>query len=187
LFARMLAHRKIRVLLGCDYREVRALVRPRRATLFSGPVDEYFGHALGRLPYRSLRFEFVAYRGPFVQPCVQINYPNDHACTRSVEIKHVTRQCHPNTVVSYETPSAVGEPYYPVPTAASKELARRYADMAEAETHRRHVYFCGRLAQYRYFNTDEVVREALRCFERMKDESGTAAAPSASSPARASA
>lgn len=187
LFARMLDHRKIRVLLGCDFREVRALVRPRRATLYTGPLDEYFGHALGRLPYRSLHFDFVAYPSEFVQPCVQINYPNDHAWTRSVEIKHVTGQRHPHTVVSYETPRAEGEPYYPVPTAASKDLARRYVALAEEETVRRRVYFCGRLAQYRYFNTDEVVQEALRCFARIKDECRGQAAPSAWSPARASA
>ncbi|MBY0515184.1 MAG: NAD(P)-binding protein [Gemmataceae bacterium] len=168
LFARMLRHRKIRVLLDCPFEDVRALVRPRRATVYTGPVDAYFGHRLGRLPYRSLRFEFVEHAAEFVQPCVQINYPNEHAHTRSVEIKHVTGQRHPATVVSYETPAATGEPFYPVPRAESAALYARYKALADAETARRRVFFCGRLAQYRYFNTDEAIQEALTCFDRIR-------------------
>ncbi len=177
LFRRMLRHRKIRVLLECDFREVRRLIRPRRATVYTGPIDEYFDHR--RLPYRSLRFEHVARPGPFVQPCVQINYPNDCAYTRSVEIKHVTGQEHPETVVSYETPAVAGEPYYPVPAPANTALYRRYQQLAEEETRRQGVYFCGRLAQYRYFNTDEVIGEALKCFEEIHRQHPAAARPSA--------
>ena len=182
LFARMLRHRKIRVLLDCDFREVRPLVVPRHATVYTGPVDEYFDHRLGRLPYRSLRFEHVASRAEFVQPCVQINYPNDSPWTRSVEIKHVTGQRHPMTVVSWETPQATGEPYYPVPAPANTALYRHYEQLAEEETARRQVYFCGRLAQYRYFNTDEVIGEALKCFERIRRDIPVAGRRSAWSP-----
>jgi UDP-galactopyranose mutase len=182
LFSRMTRHRKIRVLLDCDYREVRNLFRPRRATVYTGPIDEYFEHRLGRLPYRSLHFTHVATRAEFVQPCVQINYPNDSPWTRSVEIKHVTGQRHPMTVVSWETPQAIGEPYYPVPAPANTALYRRYEELAAAETARRQVYFCGRLAQYRYFNTDEVIGEALKCFERIRREIAAAGRRSASSP-----
>ena len=173
LFRAMLKHRRIRVLLGCKYDEVRTLIRPRRATVFTGPIDEYFGHRLGRLPYRSLRFDFVAKPVEFAQPCVQVNYPNDFAYTRSVEIKHVTGQRHPHTVVSYETPTATGEPFYPVPRVENRALYQRYAALAEHERVRNGVYFCGRLAQYRYFNTDEVIQEALRCFDRIRAERGS--------------
>jgi len=168
LFGRMLQHRKIRVLLDCPFEEVRHLVAPRRATVYAGAVDEYFGCRLGKLPYRSLKFEWVAYGAARKQPCVQINYPNDFIYTRSVESKHVTGQAHPETVVSYETPSATGEPYYPVPAPHSSALYQQYRALAEQETRRRRVYFCGRLAQYRYFNTDEVILEALKCFEEIR-------------------
>jgi UDP-galactopyranose mutase len=181
LFARMLHHRHIRVLLDCDFREVRGLIRPRQATVYTGPIDEYFDHRLGRLPYRSLRFDFRAVDTPFVQPCVQINYPDASPHTRSVEIKHVTGQRHPGTVVSYETPTDEGEPYYPVPTPAAAELYRRYERLAEAETALRRVYFCGRLARYRYVNTDEVILEALECFQTIQRRLSPTAAPPASS------
>jgi UDP-galactopyranose mutase len=180
MFNRMLRHQKIRVLLDCDFSEVRELVRPRRATVYTGPIDDYFQCRFGKLQYRSLNFEFVARPVEYSQPCVQINYPNEFAYTRSVEIKHVTGQCHPQTVISYETPSAIGEPYYPVPRPESKRLYARYKDLADEETARRRVFFCGRLAQYRYFNTDEVILEALKCFHEIRQT--CASAPSASSP-----
>ena len=168
LFARMVRHRKIRVLLDTDFGEIQRLVQPRRATVYSGPIDACFNHCFGRLPYRSLQFDFVPKRVEFAQPCVQINYPNDHVWTRSVEIKHVTRQRHPHTVVCYDTPQASGEPYYPVPALENQQLYERYRQRAEQATKQDRVYFCGRLAQYRYFNTDEVILEALQCFERIR-------------------
>jgi UDP-galactopyranose mutase len=171
LFARMLSHPKIRVMLNTPFSEVRARVRPRRATVYCGPIDEYFDNRLGRLPYRSLRFEFTPHQVEWRQPCVQLNYPNDFAYTRSVEIKHVTGQKHAETVVSYETPAAEGEPFYPVPRKESAALYSRYRELAEAETARHRVHFCGRLAQYRYFNTDEVIQEALVCFQTIKTRS----------------
>jgi UDP-galactopyranose mutase len=182
LFRRMVRYPNVRLLLDCPFSEVRRLIAPRRATLYTGPIDEYFGHRLGRLPYRSLKFEWVTHKAGLVQPCVQINHPNEHAYTRSVEIKHVTGQRHPETVVSYETPCAGGEPYYPVPAPAATALYRRYQELALEETRRRRVYFCGRLAQYRYFNTDEVILEALKCFDAIRRRTAPAARPSALSP-----
>ncbi len=178
LFARMLKHRKIRLLLDCPFEDVRELIQPRHATVYTGPIDAYFGCSLGKLPYRSLAFEFVQHDAEYVQPCVQINYPNEFPYTRSVEIKHVTGQRHARTVVSYETPAATGEPYYPIPRPVNTALYRRYKELADEETARRRVYFCGRLAQYRYFNTDEVILEALKCFDEIRQSCGSGAAAS---------
>jgi UDP-galactopyranose mutase len=182
LFSKMVRHPKIRVLLDCPFQEVRHLIVPRQATVYTGPIDEYFACRLGKLPYRSLRFEFVPYRTRYRQPCVQINYPNEHDYTRSVEIKHVTSQDHPDTVVSYERSSASGEPFYPIPRAENSALYQRYKVLAKEETGRRKVFFCGRLAQYRYFNTDEVILEALKCFADIHKTCLPGRDPSASSP-----
>ena len=183
LFSKMLRHRKIRVLLDCPFEEVRELIRPRRATVYTGPIDAYFNNCFGKLPYRSLNFEFVPHRVEYAQPCVQINYPNEHEYTRSVEIKHVTSQWHAETVISYETPSATGDPFYPIPRAPNRLLYDRYRILAERERVERSVYFCGRLAQYRYFNTDRVVQEALECFQQIQMEcTRRAARPASLSP-----
>jgi UDP-galactopyranose mutase len=171
MFGKMIDHPRIRVLLNADFREVQSCVTPRQATVTSGPVDEYFDYRFGKLPYRSLRFEMVSYHEEYKQPCVQINFPNDFGYTRSVETKHITGQKHPETVITYETPEAVGDRYYPIPRPENAALYQKYQALAEEETRRSRVHFCGRLAQYRYLNTDEVIAEALRCFEQIRVDS----------------
>jgi UDP-galactopyranose mutase len=179
MFGKMLQNRRIRLLLNCEFRAIRRRIRPRQATVYCGPIDEYFDCRYGKLPYRSLQFEYVEHETEYKQPCVQINYPNEHAFTRAVEIKHATGQKHPRTVISYETPTSIGDPYYPVPALGNATLYKRYQELAEEETRRRRVYFCGRLAQYRYFNTDEVILEALRCFKAIQARCARPRAPSA--------
>jgi UDP-galactopyranose mutase len=163
LFQRMIQNPRITLQLQTDFNLYRTARVP--VTVYTGPIDAYFHHCYGRLPYRSLTFDHVPISRPYAQPYVQINYPTlDIPFTRSVEIKHITRQVHPETVVTFETPASTGEPYYPIPTSANQSLYHRYNALALRETQQRGVYFCGRLAQYRYFNTDEVIREALTCF-----------------------
>ena len=174
MFRRMLDHPAITVRTGADFFECRQEVSPAIATLYTGPVDAYFKGCYGPLPWRSLDFEFRTYDQEFVQPCASINYPNEHAYTRSVEIKHATRQVHPRTVISYETPRATGDPYYPMPMPKSAALYRRYAELAADETRAKRVHFAGRLATYRYLNTDEAIESAFEVFERIKVEAAMA-------------
>lgn len=168
LFANMLDHPRIDVQLGVDFRDVRRAVQPRRATVYSGPIDEYFDYRHGPLPYRSLSFEARTYDEEYRQPCVQINYSDESDYTRSVEYKHVTGQKHPKTVVVFERSSAEGEPFYPIPREENHLLCEKYRRLALVETRQRRVYFCGRLATYRYLNTDEVIASALSTFHRIR-------------------
>jgi len=91
MFERMLADPKIEVRLKTDYREARSQVRYKRL-IYTGPLDEYFDHCFGPLPYRSLRFEAETLEQEFFQPAMQVNYPNDYDFTRIIEIKHATGQ-----------------------------------------------------------------------------------------------
>ncbi len=168
MFGKMINQDGIEVRLGIDYKDLRGEIRPRKATLYTGPVDEYFGFKLGKLPWRSLDFQFTEHEREFFQECVQINYPNDHDYTRTVEIKHVTQQKHPHTVVSYEFPKSTGDPYYPIPAPENRSLYERYRVLAEEETSKNRVYFAGRLAEYTYINTDEAIEKALAVFERIR-------------------
>lgn len=170
MFARMIDHPNITLQLETDFNTLKDTLKPGIATVYTGPVDEYFSHRLGKLPWRSLEFEFKEEKQEHVQPCVQINYPNDHEYTRTVEIKHVTGQQHPHTVISYEYPRAEGDPYYPIPMDANAQLYERYRELAEQETKDNNVYFCGRLAEYRYYNTDEVMERALNTFNIIKEK-----------------
>jgi UDP-galactopyranose mutase len=163
LFERMLDHRNIKVLLNCDWREIRNVI-PHREVIYTGPVDEYFDCRFGKLPYRSLEFRFETLETKFHQPVAVINYPNDYAYTRVTEFKHLTGQDHPKTTLVYEYPRAEGDPYYPVPRAENAELYARYKALADATPG---VHFVGRLATYKYYNMDQVVAQALATFERM--------------------
>jgi UDP-galactopyranose mutase len=165
LFDKMTDHPLIERRLNTNFQE---LAEKAPIVIYTGPIDEYFGFCYGKLAWRSLEFEFKEYPQEFVQPNVQINYPNEHGYTRTVEIKHVTRQQHPHTVISYEYPKAEGDPYYPIPTDENHQLYEKYRLLAEKETAEKNVYFCGRLAEYKYFNTDEVIENALRTFDLLK-------------------
>lgn len=170
LFAKMIDHPGIHVLLNTDFKEIAKAITPSRATVYTGPVDHYFDYRFGALPWRSLVFDWKTYDQEYVQPCVQINYPNDGTYTRSVEIKHVTRQVHPKTVVSYEYSRSEGDPYYPVPARENKALYAQYKELADAERRNNRVYFSGRLAKYLYLNTDEAIEGALKEFDQIKKE-----------------
>lgn len=127
--------------------------------IYTGPIDEYFGYCYGKLPYRSLRFEHEYHAGAATyQPTGTVNYPNDEAFTRITEFKYITGQQHAGTSIVREYPQAEGEPYYPIPRKDNESLYQRYKALAAAETR---TGFVGRLAQYRYYNMDQVVGAAL--------------------------
>jgi UDP-galactopyranose mutase len=164
MFTKMISHPKIRVRLSTGFEEVRSTLRPRIATVYTGPIDSYFGYIFGRLPWRSLEFDFKVFNKQTVQPCVQINYPSEYDYTRSAEIKHITRQQIDRTVVSYEYSKSHGDPYYPVPAAENRILYQQYEELAREEQKKNRVFFSGRLARYTYINTDEAVQMALDTF-----------------------
>lgn len=168
MFARMISHPNIEVRLDFDYLANKDNLRPRVATVYTGPIDAYFGYCHGRLDWRSLNFVNKHHKEQFIQPCVQINYPGSEPYTRSVEIKHVTGQKIRGTTVVYEYPSDTGEPYYPVPSAENKSMYLQYKALSERESKENSVYFVGRLAQYTYINTDEAIEMAIAAFESIR-------------------
>jgi UDP-galactopyranose mutase len=170
MFERMLDHPNIKIMLATDYSEVRDVI-PHRCVIFTGPVDEFYGYRFGRLPYRSLRFEHVTLDKAWHQPVGVINYPQTEDYTRVTEYKHLTGQEHPRTALTYEFPSATGDPYYPIPREENAELYRKYEALARAE---QNVWFVGRLATYRYYNMDQVVGQALATFRRIQETLGRA-------------
>ena len=164
LFARMLSHARIRTLLGTSFEEVCGST-PADFVVYTGPIDAYFGHCFGKLPYRSLRFQHEHHAGvELFQGVGTINYPNDHEYTRVTEFKHLTGQRHAGTSIVKEFPCGEGDPYYPIPRPENEELFKRYQALAEQE---RDVYFIGRLAQYRYYNMDQVIASALALSDRL--------------------
>lgn len=166
MFRRMLDHPLIDVRLSTDFGDVRSS-GPWAHVVYTGPIDEFYGHRFGPLPYRTLSFEHETLQKEFALPAMQINYPGDEPFTRAVEIKHATGQVIPATTVVREFPEEYRlgrEPYYPIPAADARALYARYAELAAREAH---VTFVGRLATYRYINMDQVVAMALAEFEQI--------------------
>jgi len=167
MFSNMLDHPGITIRLGVEYQNIRHEYTPKHL-VYTGPIDEYFDFCFGKLPYRSLFFEHE-HLPMFkkIQPVGTVNYPNDHEYTRITEFKHLTGQEHSGSSVVREYPKAEGDPYYPIPRPENDELFKRYQKLAEKE---KGVTFVGRLAQYRYYNMDQVVGAALSASKSILEE-----------------
>ena len=164
MFERMLDHPRIEVRTGVAFDEIRGRVR-HRTLVWTGPIDEYFRYRFGPLPYRSLAFNQRTVDAEQFQPVGTVNEPDeDVPYTRVTEFKHLTGQRSDRTTIVYEYPRAEGDPYYPIPRDANRELYARYKLLADAASG---VFFVGRLATYRYYNMDQVVAQALATFQRM--------------------
>ena len=136
--------------------------------VFSGQIDEYFGCSLGRLGWRSLRFEHQQLQEANYQGNAVVNYTSASVSyTRTIEHKHFEQFGDdvyrlPTTVVSWEYPAEWEpgrEPFYPVNDDANNRLAAQYREMAAAKAP--HVIFGGRLAEYRYYDMAPIVENVL--------------------------
>jgi UDP-galactopyranose mutase len=174
MFEKMLDNPLIDIRTGVDFRDVRNEVEAGHI-VYTGPIDEYFDFRFGKLPYRSLKFDHKTIDQEQYQSVGTVNYPSpDVPYTRISEYKHLTGQQAPRTTITYEYPSAEGDPYYPIPREENQLLFKRYEALADATEG---VTFVGRLATYRYYNMDQIVGQALATFRRMqeaKSEQGTA-------------
>jgi len=178
LFRSMLKHRNISVELGCDFRDLESQWQGKNV-IYTGPLDELCQYELGVLPYRSMRFENETVSGEFVLPVASINFPslNDGPSTRMTEHKRITGQKSELTTLTREFPCAhqpgKTEPFYPIPSKENRwnheiyvrEAQRRYPTMIMA----------GRLADYRYYNMDQAVSNALVRFGVMTQNGDPAA------------
>ncbi|KAL7553756.1 hypothetical protein ACHAWF_017073 [Thalassiosira exigua] len=171
IFDKILSSPKITVLTDTDYFEVKDRLKCKRL-YYTGPIDAYFAH-LGwpKLEYRSLSFERVVQHDTpgHYQPASVVNHPQTKDpdgkvvdYTRIVEYKHMLNQTSDSTVYFVERSTDDGEPYYPVPNKKNKDLFQKYKEMAEKEEG---VTFVGRLANYKYFNMDDAISNALELFD----------------------
>lgn len=130
--------------------------------IFTGPIDAYFDYVHGALNYRSVRFETEILPISNYQGVAVVNYnEREVPFTRIIEHKHFAFGTQEKTVISREYPSKwqLGvEPYYPVNDAQNTALYERYKALADLQDK---VRFAGRLGQYKYFDMDKVIAEAL--------------------------
>lgn len=142
--------------------------------VYTGPIDEYFGYKLGKLDWRTVKFETRIENTPNYQGNAVINYTShDEPYTRIIEHKHFEMfgqelyDC-PQTVISeeYSVEYSKGmEPYYPVNDDKNDILAEQYRSLANGEND---VIFGGRLAQYRYYDMAPIIEIVLDLFNSQK-------------------
>ena len=153
--------------LGVDFfTEKGALLAQADRIIYTGMIDEYFGHCYGPLEYRSLRFETEVLDMGNYQGNAVVNY-TDYGVpyTRIIEHKHFEFGTQPKTVITREYPSKWeqgAEPYYPVNDTRNTELFNKYEKLALDEPK---VLFGGRLGMYRYMDMDKTIGAALRMAE----------------------
>ena len=144
-----------------------------RHVIFTGKIDEFFGYSLGKLQYRSVRFEQEILENPNFQGNAVVNYTSrDVPYTRIIEHKHFETfgnaiYDNPFTIISREYSSEWNdgmEPYYPVNNERNNSLYERYCELAEQH---RHTSFGGRLAEYKYYDMAPTIESAMKLFNRI--------------------
>jgi UDP-galactopyranose mutase len=165
MFERMLNHKNIEIILNTDYKSVLDKIEYDKM-IYTGPIDYFFDYKFGKLPYRSIRFEYKNFKIESYQPSSVINYVEANVpFTRVTEYKKITNQNSSSTTVSFEYTIQDGEPYYPILTDKSSAILKKYIDEAIKIDN---LILCGRLAEFKYYDMHQVVARALKIFDNIK-------------------
>lgn len=177
-FENLLNHQNISVRLGIEalnhicVKDERVFIDGEEArclVVWTGALDELFGCVHGRLPYRSLRFEWKYTYEPSFQSAPVVAYPQEVLYTRITEYKKLPVQNLKGSsyAVEYPLPYREGErlePYYPVLTEESQKQYAKYLALAEKVPN---LVCCGRLADFKYYNMDQALKRALMCVKEI--------------------
>lgn len=179
LFEKMLSHPNIKCMLNTDMKDVIRMDTDNKKffafdkkfngnIIYTGCLDRLFDYKYGPLPYRSIEFTWQTLDQKMYQEVAVVNYPMNYDYTRITEYKHLTSQLSNRTSISIEYPKECrldnGDiPYYPVFTPANNKLFNMYSDLANSFPR---LYCLGRLAEFRYYDMDDIVEKALSFSER---------------------
>ena len=177
IFNHMLDNKNIKILLNTPCKDVLELkdgVTYLYGEKFTGPVvytgalDELFDYCFDRLPYRSLRLEFERHNVTYYQPASVVNYTVSEDFTRITEFKYLSNQnIEGKTTILKEYPQKYdgnNTPYYPIQNEGNLAQYGRYKDLAAKYPN---LHLCGRLAEYKYYNMDAVIKKAFEVAESL--------------------
>ena len=168
LFSRLLSHKNITLLTNTDYFDIRHRLHKDCSLIYSGPIDRFFDYSLGRLTWRTLRFEKEVLPVEDYQGNSVINFPEpDFPYTRVHEPRHLhpeRRYTTKKTVIfrEYSLPDAGDAPFYPIASTTNNQLIAQYRELAEKLPR---TYIGGRLGDYKYYDMDQTIQRALELFE----------------------
>jgi UDP-galactopyranose mutase len=169
IFRRMLDHPGISTHLGVDYFDLKPILHAGLMTVYSGPIDKFFDYSEGALGWRTVDFEWQVRELMDYQGAAVMNYSDEEVpWTRIIEFRHF----HPErdyqnerTIIAKEFSrfaSRTDDPYYPINTAADREIYRRYTQRAASLSN---IHFGGRLGTYRYWDMHQAIGAALKAYE----------------------
>jgi UDP-galactopyranose mutase len=172
----MLNHKNIKLMLNTDFKEVCYLKdedfylfgsKFQGQVIYTGQIDELFDYKFGDLPYRSVKMKFETAEKEFYQEKATVNYPNDYDFTRITEFKHIHPSDSKKTTILKEYPEeykiGLNTPYYPIFT---NENQIKYNQYLSYSSNFDNLVLLGRLAEYKYYDMDDIVERALAVFER---------------------
>ena len=175
MITNMLSNKRIKVMLGTNFMDIAHLQEGkvyimgqefRGSVYYTGKVDELAGFVFGLLPYRSLKLQFERINVEYFQEVAQVNYPNQYDFTRITEFKHIQPSESKDTVILKEYPlehvHGENDPFYPVFNKESRERYEKYAELLQQY---KQIILVGRLAEYKYYDMDDVVARALVAVE----------------------
>ena len=155
----------IKVELNTDFFEKSNWSKYAKTIIFTGPIDKLFNYCLGKLEYRSLKFETKIIPCNDYQGISQINYTDlKNDFTRTIEHKHFNYKTTEKTVVTWEYPDLNGDaPYYPINDEKNNNLHKKYVGLAAEQK----IQGGGRLFDYKYYNMDAVIAAAVKKFKQL--------------------
>ena len=176
LFENMLNHPNIKLMLNTDFKEVCQITENgfelmgskfEGKLIYTGQIDKLFDYNFGELPYRSVDMKFETVEKEFYQNVATVNYPNQYDFTRITEFKHIHPTKSDKTTILKEYPKEYVKgkdtPYYPVFTDENQEKYNQYLEYSK---YWKNLILLGRLAEYKYYDMDDIVKRALEVFER---------------------
>jgi len=178
IFERMLSHPNIKIMLNTDFKEVLHIDLESKKiyflgkefegkVIFTGMIDDLLNHVLGILQYRSLDLRFENLDVDYFQKVATVNYPNEYDFTRITEFKHIHPCNSKKTVILKEYPkeyeSGKDIPYYPMLDRRNIEVYNKYKEISDTFSN---LLLVGRLAEYKYYDMDDIIKKALDTFEQ---------------------
>lgn len=180
IFNNMLNNKNIKILLNTSFNEIIDIDYNKHdiylfknkfkgKLIFTGMVDELFQFKFGYLPYRSLNLKFETINKELYQETATVNYPNNYKFTRITEFKHIHPVKTEKTTILKEYPQKFefgkNNPYYPIFTDENNKKYNKYLEYSKKFEN---LILLGRLAEYKYYNMDQIINQALITFESLR-------------------
>ncbi|MFW9875782.1 MAG: UDP-galactopyranose mutase [Candidatus Thorarchaeota archaeon] len=166
MFEQMTKDSKIEIRLNTDFKKIKSKL-DFDLLFYTGAIDEFYDYKFGKLGYRCAEIEFKTYEKESYQPASVVNYPDlEHKFTRITEFKKLTKQISKKTTIGKEYPGKKGFMSWPIASDKNKKIYEKYATEAE-KSKQDNIYFAGRLAEFKYYDMDDAVKNSLDLFKKL--------------------